>query len=161
MDYPQEVLEFATLAHGYEFYRSKGVTFEEGCDDLDYYAAAFLRLPSGSRLGLMARPRHPTHNTRVGAIAHANDPNPIKTLDEFLRYIGESREIVEWLSPYLTGERRWVLIMEDLLGKQFVAGHFWSQGTVEAALQIYEKKRPKVKYWVELRDPIPDWGQSG
>ena len=152
--HPQEPLEFATLNHGFEYYRDKGLEFDEGCDDLDKYMASCFELDSGKRLMLIARHTHPNYADRIGLVAPANDPNPIESMDEFLAGIGEGRKIVQWLSPYLTDEERWILVRQDDHGNRFVVGHFWDEGVAKGALEHYARKHHKQDYWLETAQPI-------
>lgn len=154
-EHPQEPLEFATLDHGFEYYRDKGLKFVEGCDDLDMYMASYFELDSGKRLMLIARHTHPNYADRIGLVAPANDSNPIESMDEFLAGIGKDRKIVQWLSPFLTNEERWVLVRRGDHGNRLVVGHFWDKGEAEGALDYYARKHPKQEFWLEIAQPIP------
>lgn len=157
-EYRQECMEIATLVHGYEFYQAKGLTFHVGGDDLGDYMAACIRLNSGKRVMLFARPQHPNLRDGIGVITLASDPHPIDSMDELLRCLGEDRGLVQWLNPWLTEKPRWVLLEEDRLGRSFVIENCWEEGLCRNDAEYLRKKHPEGRYRVEMREPFPHRG---
>lgn len=49
----RDFIPWAVIHRPPAFFASRGVEFQTGCDDLDYYQAAELSLPDGRRFALM------------------------------------------------------------------------------------------------------------
>jgi hypothetical protein len=68
----------------------------EGSDNLGYYRAVALRLPSGRRIGLLHHAGVPDGDTEVHADAR---DDPADVLDEVIRTLGMAPTACSWLRP--------------------------------------------------------------
>lgn len=71
------------------------MTFEDGCDDLDYFKAALIKTSDGKDYALIRYRGCPSPGTEIWI--YENSENPESDLNELLNLLGIEQDSLTWI----------------------------------------------------------------